>query len=201
MIEISLTQFVDFTIRTGTTRVTKVRELKSRGNQYDPKIDFWRILRESIIEHCRSNSKERLEIREVLKKVLSDKKIKNFPLRIEGYNKFRSKKKISWFEPPRAEWEHSGVNVRVNPELGLNINGRRTIVKLYFKNDPLSKSRVEITRLLLATALKSDLDEEIDFAVLDVPRGKIYNSPKPDPSLPPLLLSEASALEVIWNGI
>lgn len=47
MADISLTDFVDFAIKTPSSQLTKVRQLYNRG-AYDPRFDFWKALREAI---------------------------------------------------------------------------------------------------------------------------------------------------------
>jgi hypothetical protein len=82
-----------------------------------------------------------------MSKVQSEIKKGRFPEAIGDYNKFLKKKKTEWFEPPRALGEHEGVRISVNPELGFTlIDGKPTVIKLYFKNAPLSKNKVDLTR-------------------------------------------------------
>ncbi len=53
MPEISLTDFVDFVIKAGPPKLTKVREIKTRV-EYSPKLDFWKILRDGIRDFHRT---------------------------------------------------------------------------------------------------------------------------------------------------
>ena len=47
--EISLTDFVDFVIKAGSPKLTKVRELFNRG-EYSPAFDYWKQLRDHIAD-------------------------------------------------------------------------------------------------------------------------------------------------------
>jgi len=48
---ISLTTFVDFVIKSGTPRITYVRKTKQLyGQGYSPARDFWKPLRDRIVE-------------------------------------------------------------------------------------------------------------------------------------------------------
>ena len=38
-------------------------------------------------------------------------------------------------EVGNAHWQYEDLTVSVNPELGLEINGRRQLIKLYFKDE------------------------------------------------------------------
>jgi hypothetical protein len=137
-----------------------------------------------------------------MSKVQSEIKKGRFPEAIGGYNKFLKKKKTEWFEPLRALWEHEGVRISVNPELGFTlIDGKPTVIKLYFKNAPLSKNKVDLTRAVMCDALQSKAPPEVVFGVLDVQRGKLFKTPFLDSTLLALLKSEARLLEVIWEGL
>lgn len=141
MPEISLTDFVDFVAKSGSPKLTLVRQLKSRGD-YDPVEDFWRKLRMGIVEF-HEKSKEKSWLDGITAGLTDIKKIKNYPNVIAQYKSFLGRKAITWFKPPFIHWKHGGLDVRVNPELGLVINGKRHIVKLYFKNAPLTKNKAD----------------------------------------------------------
>lgn len=92
-----------------------------------------------------------------------------------GYKKWWGQKALVWFAPPRAAYAQHGVEVIINPELGLDINGARHLVKLYFKTEPLSKLRVDnITRLMEST-LRSHCQKNEVMAVLDVRESKLFS--------------------------
>ena len=55
MPEISLTDFVDFVIKAGSPKLTKVRELVNRGG-YSPAFDFWKTLREHFPQRVLAKS-------------------------------------------------------------------------------------------------------------------------------------------------
>ena len=69
---------------------------------------------------------------------------------------------------PRAFWEHEDVRITVNPELRFIIDGKPTVIKLYFKTEPLSKNKVVLTRALMCDVLQSKAPLEVVFGVLDV---------------------------------
>jgi len=197
MAEISLTDFVDFVISSGTTKLAKIRALKKRP-KYDPKSDFWKPLREVLVEYSKNGSTGMLDTNTVLDRVKDQKKIKLYPSRIDGFNKFKGRKNVDWFQPPGGVWEFGGLRIRVNPELGLKIGGKAYVVKLYFKQDTLSISRVAIIQMLLKSALHADLESESEVAILDVQKGRLFSTSEPDPSLLALLQSEANGFEFRW---
>ena len=89
----------------------------------------------------------------------------------------------------------------MNPELGFIIDGKPTVINIYFKNEPLSKNKVDLMRTLICDALQSKAPPEVVFGVLDVQRGKLFKTPCPDSTLFALLKSEARSREVIWEGL
>ena len=59
----------------------------------------------------------------------------------------------------------------VNPELGLEIDGQRFIVKLYFKKEKLRPNGLSVIGHLMYEALQCDPD--VMVAVLDTRRGRL----------------------------
>ncbi|HEY3243945.1 MAG TPA: hypothetical protein VGM03_11400, partial [Phycisphaerae bacterium] len=59
--DVSLTTFVDFIARAGTPKLTVVRNWKHR-DPYDPKADYWKQMREAIVDvHARSKPLSHLD--------------------------------------------------------------------------------------------------------------------------------------------
>lgn len=197
-IKVSLTDFVEFAIKSGSPKLTRVRQVKSRG-PYHPAQDFWKPLREEIVQlHKQRRPKGDLD--KFLNTLSDDKKRNRYTECVEGYKRFLGRKTGRWFPPPDANWLPSGLRIRVSPELGLRFNGNRFVIKLYFKAEKLSKNRVDIILLLMHQVLERNVPAGTTFAILDVPRGKMF-SDVPSHSLLPLLRGEAAAFKAIWDGI
>ena len=116
--EISLTDFVDFTIKSGPAKVTKVREVKGR-DPYEPAVDFWRPLREGIVEMHRAGRVTKEGLDAIIDAQSHALKLRLYPAASDGYLRFLGKKPPTWFEPPRGLWTSGPLAVRVNPEVGL----------------------------------------------------------------------------------
>ena len=85
--------------------------------------------------------------------------------------------------------------MRVNPELGLLIEGRPHALKLYFRGEPLSAQRAVLLNEVLHDALSSTWPGTI-FGVLDVRRAKFF-AYQPRPEVNRLLRAEAASLSTL----
>ena len=198
-IEISLTDFVDFVCKSGGAKLTKVKQIKQR-DEYSPATDFYKALREGIISNHESDG-EKKDLKKIIDDISDPKKIKNYSEAIDGYKKFWGRKKITWFEPPFKHWITGDLDVRINPELGLEYDEKYYIVKLYLKSDKLSKDKIQQILTLMESQLRQDLDPEIRMAVLDVKNSKLFIKEDDEITLLPLLDGEAKSFEAIWKGI
>ena len=127
-------------------------------------------------------------------------KERNYSLIVKGYRKFWGTKKIAWFDPPKGNWVRGDLQVSVNPELGLLINGKKHVVKLYFKAEKLSKLRVRTILRLIQKRVGAD---DVRVALLDVRNSKLYvgdAGDKPD-DVDLLLNAEADAFATIYAGL
>lgn len=170
MAKISLTEFVDIVAASGTSKATKTRDALSKKD-YHPSQDFYRAVREAIVEINRDNKPLNL-LHDVLANA-NDKKKKSFAEVIQGYLGWHGKKSFKWVEPPYRLYEGSGISIRVNPEVGLVIKGVPHLIKLYFKAEELSKGKVDIIMELMRTSLTTN-HKTAQVAVLDVRRKKLY---------------------------
>lgn len=172
MPKLSLTDFIDVVSKSGSPKVTKVKQLKNR-DVYSPATDFYKPFREGLIA-LHTHGKDRSALDSVILKLSDTKKIANYPELVEGYKKWWGKKTISWFAPPRGVYSNSGIDVAINPELGLVIDGKRVIVKLYNKSDPVTQFRIDMVPLLMEIVLREKCQEGDVVALLDVRKGKLH---------------------------
>lgn len=200
--DISLTDFVDFTIVNGSTRVAAVRALKKRGD-YDPASDFWRPLRKGMVELHQAGRMTVGELDAWLAIQTNEKRLPRFRDAVEGYKRFLAKRVSAWFDPPSSLWREGDLAVRVNPELGLDIDGKKTVIKLYFKNEEPTRARVQAVLAIMDIELGRKAGADAQFAVLDVNQGRLM---LPDGrwsknDMKALLKAEAGAFVQLWNTI
>lgn len=198
-ITISITDFIGFVNKSGGSKMTKVKQLKNREN-YHPSKDFYKILREEIVNLHQLN-KDVKTLDELLGKLTDTKKKNNYPAVIAGYKKFLGKKKATWFEPPFKHWIIGDLDIKINPELGILLGKNSYVIKLYLSSDRITKDKVTQILSLLEHELRDQVEGVTLFGILDVKTGKLFENTNKDVSYLPLLEGEAKSFETIWKGI
>ncbi|MBS1705305.1 MAG: hypothetical protein JST40_05485 [Armatimonadetes bacterium] len=198
--EISLTEFVDFIVKTGTSRMTHVNSLRKRG-PYSPATDYYKGLREAIVEFHAAGSSDGTILEKAVSVHVSTHKGSKCPARLEAYRRFLGRKRVVRFAPPKSEWRFDELVVRLNPELGLNWNGTSTVIKLYWKETQLTKRQVEMILYMMHAVLGPLVEDGTQMAILDIPSANLITSPFPSANLMPLLRSEARAFVELWRGL
>ncbi|WP_136668863.1 hypothetical protein [Flavobacterium sp. H122] len=198
-INISLTDFIDFVNKSGGSKMTKVKQVKYRDS-YHPASDFYKSLREEIIDVHKNNLDKKV-LDDLIEKLTDLKKKTNYPLSISGYKKFWGKKKIEWFDPPFKHWLIGDLDIKINPELGIEFGGKFYVIKLFLKSEKITKDKLSQILSLMENQLRSETDDEVIFCVLDVKNAKLYENAKGDFSYLPLLEGEAKSFETIWKAL
>lgn len=196
MPEISLTDFVHFVTRTGTSRLSLVRQVRRRGD-YDPIRDFWKELREGVVRFHRDGD---LDL-DGLVAGQPEARRAHYAEALKGYRRFLGRKSAVWFEPPRVVWSRGGLDIRVNPELGLTLNGEPHVIKINFRTRGLNKRQIECVLLLMEDALRPHSLPHTRFSVLDASSGKLFTSEDPRRGLTPYLCGEAVAFSTMWQEL
>ncbi|WP_165227478.1 hypothetical protein [Aquisphaera insulae] len=187
--------------KAGTPKLTVVKNVKQHHiDGYDPQTDFYRAIRKGIVEmHRRRQPKDALD---VLLSGLTDKKKQTaYPDLVAGYKKFLGKKSYTWFVPPRCDWQHAGVSISVNPEVGLEYDGVRHVIKLYFKAENLKKVQMDVVTHLMTNFLPRPQNKDTSFDVLDIRKAKLIPGLPTSPALTALLEGEAASFAQIYNSI
>ena len=198
MPRITLTDLVDVVMSSGVPKATKVAQIMSRGD-YEPQFDFYKQLREAI-QNLHQVGAPKSDLDKVKLQLSDKKKQGNYPDAIKGYKKWLGKKNVKWFKPPRDDLSIAGVDVSVNPELGLRINGDRHIVKLYFKADKLTKRRTDVITCAMEDALRSSVKPDDLMTVVDVRRGKHFSGAGPSTKLSGMLGAELAYIAYFWSN-
>jgi len=190
---------VDFASASGTSKLTKVRQIKQRP-EYEPAFDFYKRLREGIIS-CHAAGDDRAQLANHIGKASDAKKKTHYVEVMAGYKRWWGAKKLKWFEPPREVYSEGGVSIRINPELGLQVDGKPHVIKLYFKSEKLSKARVDVITHLMDKALRAGIGPEARICVLDIRNARLIAPTVPIPGLNAMLKGEIAYLAAVWASI
>jgi hypothetical protein len=200
-IQISMTEFVNFINASGMARMTIVAKAKAKheeieGNPYD----YWKDFKEEVKRQLKNNgSKE--DFLEMLESVREEVR-SNYQEMVNGFLRFWKPTRMKWFKPVNHKASIGGVKMIVNPEIGILWGNRRLMIKLYLKaNENLDKRHADIVLALMESELRGRVDPDIEFAVLDVRRGKLFKYVNNDPRLKVLLKAEGRAFSNMWKDI
>lgn len=199
MPRLSLTDFVDVVSTSGLPKSTKLSQIKHRET-YHPAFDFYKPLRDYIVDIHRLNQ-SKTALSGILARLTDQKKIDAYPSLVNAYRSWWGRKTLTWFDPPSGLYASSGVEVSINPELGLQINGSQHLIKLYFKADSLSKNRVDVITHLMAKTLNGRCPSNTKMAVLDIRNAKLITTTVPIPTLDATLNAELAYIANIWPNI
>jgi hypothetical protein len=198
MERVSLTYFVDFVLKVGTPKLTGVKEFKE--HRYDHLTDFYKPLREAVIEMHEKGRPERA-LDDLIGTLGDERKRRIFPGLVEGYRKFLHASPKKWFTPPHTVMPIGDLEININPELGFEIDGKPTLIKTYFRGEPLAQKRVNIVLGLISAAL-GPTRPGTQFAMLDVKNARLYPmKASPNPRLPLLLRGEAASFSTIYAAV
>ncbi|MCZ7664805.1 MAG: hypothetical protein M5U22_18630 [Thermoleophilia bacterium] len=198
MPRISLTDFVDIVSKSGTPKATKVIQVKNRP-KYEPAVDFYKPVRDFIVDAHRTGEPKSI-LAAALDSITDPKKLGNYPDVVTGYRKWWGSKALVWFDSPAGIFGARGIEVVVNPELGLIVNGQRHLIKLYFKANALAKNRVDIVTHLMEFTLRSSCPRGEIMSVLDIRRAKLISPTVPIARLGPALDAELAYIAALWDS-
>jgi hypothetical protein len=198
MPRISLTDLVDIVSKAGGPKATKVAQVKNRDD-YLPATDFYKQFRDGVVSIHKAGG-ARADLSKILKGVVERVRLANYPAVIEGYKKWWGKKVISWFQPPSEIFSRDEIDVSINPELGLIINGEKHLVKLYLKSEKLSKSKADLITGLMEEVL-GPKSPGAKMCVLDVRNSKLFIGSGHGAGLLPMVEAELAYIAKLWPAV
>ena len=199
MPDIVLSDFVEIAHASGTSKATKIAEVKHRG-KYDPRFDFYKRLREQV-ERVHAQDLPKARLRDVLDGLKDHKKAKLYPDLVAAYLKWWGRKAPRWANPPRGVFSDSGIDIIVNPDVGLTLDGVSHFIKLYFKAESLSRSRVDIVTHLMELSLRNKVSSGAVFAILDVRHGRLIPAGAANPKVSACLRAELAYIANLWPNV
>lgn len=188
-VNVSMAIFVDFMLTCGTGRISAARPASGTRPPgfYAPVLgaiqDMHRMgCPTAALDNFLSDRKD-----------LRERRI--FPKVISGYKRFTRSARVTWFEPPMRDWQCGPLTVRVDPDLGLLIDGRPHAIKLHFGGAPIEPQRAMLYSQILTMALGGTWPG-MTMATLDVRRAKLIAG-KPKEALDILIRAESMCMAAI----
>ena len=108
----------------------------------------------------------------MLKKI-NPKKHDHYEVLIDQIQNFMQGIKYIWVEPPKNIVEYSGLQLKVNPEIGINIKGETLFIKMYFKQDQIENEKVNVMLKIMQDSIKEDY-QNAKVAILDIRRCELH---------------------------
>lgn len=200
-IKISMTEFVNFVNSSGMAKMTIVANAKMKHEQEDGNpYDYWKDFKDEIKKQLkRGGKKEDLqEIVEHMREEVRD----NYNEMIAGFTKFWKPTRMKWLNPIKRMAHIGGVKMIINPEIGIEWQDKKYMIKLFLKaNESLDKRHADIVLALMECELREKVDDDVEFAILDVKRGKLFTHVNDNPRLLVLLKSEGREFSDMWREI
>lgn len=199
MIKIPIATFIEFVHSAGIKRVSLVKEAKH--GRYSPATDFYRPLRDAIVDFHKAGSKDARPLQSVAAQQSDPKKSSGYPTLITAYLRFARKHDWTWAgTPPKPIWTQESLSVSVSPEILVNHRGTPHLVKLWLRRDPLDRHKVASVLLMLRQCVE-ELDAPLECALLDVRRGKLHLAKAEKPEVDVLLRGEARAFQTMYASV
>lgn len=200
-IRVSMTEFVNFINSSGMARMTivanaKMKHEEAEGNPYD----YWKDFKDEVKKQLkRGGTKD--DLLELLEHV-REEAYGNYQEMIKGFNKFWKPNRMEWLKPVNRMATISGVKMNINPEIGIVWQERKLMIKLFLKaKESLDKRHADIILALMESELREKVEEGVEFAILDVRRGKLFNYVNDDPRLLILAKSEGHSFAEMWKEL
>lgn len=198
--QMNMVQFAEIMMSAWPQKLNKINAIKKKP-AYQPKTDYYKQIRE-YIKSFHEHGKALDEFADASEIVSGIRKHNNYTQLVKAYIRFlKSSKPVRYFIPYRGKCLSGDLEIIVNPEIGLELNGHQYLIKLYFKKDPLKKQRAAIITWLMENALRMYVNPDIKMAVLDVARSKLYIASAPAFDTPLAIQAEASCISQLWDAL
>ena len=200
-IRITLTEFVNFINASGMAKMTIVSSAKAKHEEIDGNpYDYWKDFKDEVRHQLKKNGTKE-DLKEMVEDIREDMR-ENYNIMINGFLRFWKPSRMTWLKPVNKMANVGGTKMRINPEIGVRWNNRNLMIKLFLKvNEDLDKRHADIILALMENELREKVDAGVEFAILDVRRGKLFVYVNNDPKLLVLLKTEGRHFADMWKEI
>ena len=197
---ISLNQFFPFVLADSMAKRSELLAIKRTQGLYTPAIDYWRLLRLQIAAFHQFAPGPGPDALDTAIELAHPDRKHHYVTAVAGYRRFLGRKRIHWIDAPRrAIWLADDLQVRVNPELHITINGDPHVVKLYLRSDP-RRALTQRTANPLAYLLHACHGHLGAPLVVDVLRGRAFGLTRQSFDYDAMLRAQAAAFRSLWES-
>jgi len=188
-----MTSFADFVVSDSLSKFSKVLAIhRQYEREYSPAADFWSRFQQGV-EGVLSSGGKPIDLDEV-HKIAKDNRSTQYLSACRGFQRFWGNRTIELIGRPKTEiWEHDRLQVKINPELIVRIDGRAMTLKLHLKDKLTLTQRLSNPLLFLLDQKFSSELEPRGVGILDVHRGKLWIPGSSRKVLEPVLQMEAAS--------
>lgn len=191
--------FVDYILTKDKSKNRFIKNFKKRGN-YNAAQDFYLPLRTCLIQLCKKNKCVE-ELDTMYNKLSDERKKSNYTTVISKIKEFLQNEKYDWVQPDKLQIIYGGLEISVNPELGLKIGEQTHFVKLYFKKDKISQAKVNLLLRIMQDTYRQN-EDNIIVSIWDIRNGLFYsNNANKNINIPYDLELEASNWIKAWEEV
>ena len=200
-IRVSMTEFVNFINTSGMAKMTIVAKAKEKHEEDDGNpFDYWKDFKDEVKNQLRRQGNKE-DLQELVERLREDVR-ENYNVMIGGFLKFWKPSKMKWVKPVNRMANIGGVKMIVNPEIGIRWQGKDYMIKLFLKaNENLDKRHADIILAIMENELRERVGRGVQFAILDVRRGKLFSYVNNDPRLLILAKSEGREFADMWKEL
>lgn len=175
-----------------TRRSIVRRTYRTSDATYDVRTDFYKRAREAL-KRLRGVDPDLSEL-QVVASAASEKRRAHYRRVLGGFALWAEQRQLEFFLAPRGAWAEGDIEVPINPELGLIIDGIRHLVKLNFNQSALSEREVAVVHDLMHTVFGRSVPSGTRMSVLDLATGRLYTSDRPSRLASTRLSRQAAAI-------
>lgn len=198
---ISLSRFAAFCQADGSDKDAEVAMIKREQGLYSGALDYWALLRAQILAHHEFPPSPDGGALDAAVQLAPDERRWQYARAVAEYRQFLAGRTVSLIGRPRpAVWLHRGLQVQVNPELHLMVDGGPLLIKLYLRS-PSAQALSSDTAEALVQLIDSTHGHLGLPLVFDVFRGRVFGPPRWAQPAADRLQAEAAAFVAIWSEL
>ncbi len=199
---ISFSRFASFVIADDADdKEVAVAVTRRELGRYSNALDYWALLRTQIVAHHRFRAGPDGGALDAAVELAPVERRWHYARAVAEYRALLGGRSVAWLGSPKpALWLAEGLQVRVNPELHLSVDGAPLVIKLFLRW-PESQAVTPDGAAALVHLLDTTHGHLGLPVLFDVLRGRAFGPPRTARRADPRLRAEARALVGLWTRL